>query len=75
MRKCRSWDALRDFATDHSACYRDFPPGVDHDKFSLGEHFGYCDDGTDGIVVKAGRRGNWIGGPGSDQDGTLLVPP
>lgn len=39
-RKCNDWDALRDFATDNSACYRDTPPGVDKDTFPLGAHFG-----------------------------------
>ncbi|KAF2103227.1 hypothetical protein NA57DRAFT_72206 [Rhizodiscina lignyota] len=58
-RKCKSWDALRDYATENSACYRDVPKGVDRDNFSLGEHFGYCDGGYDGVIVEADRRGNW----------------
>lgn len=39
-RKCNDWDALRDYATENSACYRDTPPGVDKDTFPLGAHFG-----------------------------------
>lgn len=57
-RKCNSWDALRDFATDHSACYRDTPKDRDPDHFALGEHFGYCDGGHDG-VREGERRGPW----------------
>jgi hypothetical protein len=39
-RKCNDWNALRDYATENSACYRDTPPGVDKDTFPLGAHFG-----------------------------------
>ncbi|ORY18125.1 hypothetical protein BCR34DRAFT_621516 [Clohesyomyces aquaticus] len=57
-RKCNSWDALRDYATDNSACYRDTPRDVDPTKFPLGAHFGYCDGGYDG--VREGKRaGPW----------------
>lgn len=57
-RKCNNWDALRQFATENSACYRDTPAGVNKDTFALGSHFGYCDGGYDG--VKDGeRRGPW----------------
>jgi hypothetical protein len=45
IRKCRDWDALRDFATANSACYRDSAKQI-----ILGDHFGYCDDGDDGII-------------------------
>lgn len=45
MHQCYSWDALRDFATQNSACYRD----TEHEVL-LGEHFGYCDNGVDGLV-------------------------
>lgn len=58
-RQCRDWDALRDYATENTACYRDIPDGVDPSTFPLGDHFGYCDDGTDGMIVDAERRGNW----------------
>ncbi|KAF2176462.1 hypothetical protein K469DRAFT_698429 [Zopfia rhizophila CBS 207.26] len=57
-RKCNSWKALRDFATDHSACYRDTPPDADKSTFSLGAHFGFCDGGYDGLV-QGERRGPW----------------
>lgn len=57
-RKCQDWDTLRQFATDHSACYRDTPPDVDKDTFPLGAHFGYCDGGYDGLVAGE-RRGPW----------------
>jgi hypothetical protein len=30
-RKCNDGNALRDYATENSACYRDTPPGVDKD--------------------------------------------
>jgi hypothetical protein len=39
-RQCNSWNSLRDFATDNSACYRETPPGVEEEDFSLAEHFG-----------------------------------
>ena len=45
MHQCNSWDALRDFATRNSACYRDTEHPV-----LLGEHFGYCDNGFDGLI-------------------------
>ncbi|KAK2742663.1 hypothetical protein FQN55_007782 [Onygenales sp. PD_40] len=57
-RKCNSWESLRQFATDHSACYRDTPLDVDPETFPLGAHFGYCDGGYDGLV-EGERRGNW----------------
>jgi hypothetical protein len=57
-RKCNNWDVLRDFATDNSACYRDTPLDVDPTKFALGEHFGYCDGGKDGMT-EGERRGPW----------------
>ena len=44
LHKCRSWDQLRDFATEHSACYKDSV-----DPVLLKEHFGFCDDGRDGL--------------------------
>ena len=44
LHKCRDWNALRDFATKHSACYRDSVKPI-----LLGEHFGHCDNGNDGV--------------------------
>ena len=46
MHQCRDWDALRDWATANTACYRDSVEGI-----PFGEHFGYCDDGKDGLGV------------------------
>ncbi|KAF2734831.1 hypothetical protein EJ04DRAFT_436316 [Polyplosphaeria fusca] len=57
-RKCNDWDALRDYASEHSACYRDTPPDVDPDTFPLGAHFGHCDGGYDGMK-EGERRGPW----------------
>ena len=45
LRKCRNWDELRDFATKHTACYRDSVEPI-----PLGEHFGYCDGGIDNVL-------------------------
>jgi hypothetical protein len=44
LHKCRNWDDLRNFATEHTACYRDTIEDV-----PLKEHFGFCDDGTDSL--------------------------
>ena len=44
--QCRSWDALRDYATENTACYRDTAHSV-----LLREHFGYCDGGVDGMLA------------------------
>jgi hypothetical protein len=44
FRQCRDWSMLRDWATEHTACYRD-----SHDPIPLEDHFGYCDGGNDGI--------------------------
>ncbi|EME83135.1 uncharacterized protein MYCFIDRAFT_46958 [Pseudocercospora fijiensis CIRAD86] len=41
---CRDWSALRDYATEHSACFRD---RVGQE--TLGQQFGHCDDGNDGL--------------------------
>ena len=44
-RMCRDWDALRQWATEHTACYRDSP-------WHSGEpRWGLCDDGIDGLPV------------------------
>lgn len=44
LHKCRDWNQLRDFATKHTACYKDSV-----DPVLLKEHFGFCDDGKDGL--------------------------
>lgn len=46
-RQCRSWDALREFATEHTACYWDdeIPEGEIRDRWEM------CDDGMDGLPV------------------------
>lgn len=44
LHKCRNWDQLHDFATKHTACYKDSV-----DPVLLKEHFGFCDDGRDGL--------------------------
>lgn len=41
---CRDWNALRDFASKHTACYKDSVHPI-----PLGDHFGFCDNGTDRI--------------------------
>ncbi|KAH8891091.1 hypothetical protein GQ53DRAFT_823729 [Thozetella sp. PMI_491] len=43
-RQCRDWSALRDWATAHTACYKDFYPGPGETRY------GHCDDGTDGVL-------------------------
>lgn len=45
FRKCRDWSALRDWATEHTACYRDSEKSI-----PLEDHFGHCDGGVDGIA-------------------------
>lgn len=44
LHKCKNWLQLRDFATKHTACYKDTVNDV-----LLKEHFGTCDDGDDGL--------------------------
>lgn len=46
LHRCRDWNELRDFATENTACYRDSVGDI-----PLGEHFGYCDDGADGLTT------------------------
>lgn len=41
---CNDWTALRDYATENSACFKD---RVGEE--TVGEQFGHCDDGTDGL--------------------------
>jgi hypothetical protein len=41
---CNDWTALRDYATENSACFKD---RVGDETAS--EQFGHCDDGTDGL--------------------------
>lgn len=45
---CNDWNALREYATDNSACFRD---RVGNE--TLAEQFGKCGDGSDGLVVDA----------------------
>ncbi|KAL4860739.1 hypothetical protein BDV12DRAFT_208887 [Aspergillus spectabilis] len=45
VHRCKNWSQLRDYATKHTACYRDSVGRI-----PLGEHFGFCDDGNDGVV-------------------------
>jgi len=45
VHKCKDWNALRDYATEKRACYRDTIADV-----PLGDHFGYCDSGEDGVL-------------------------
>ncbi|GME27015.1 cytochrome p450 [Neofusicoccum parvum] len=44
LHRCKSWAALRDYATANTACFRDGQPG-----WTLEDRFGHCDDGTDGL--------------------------
>jgi hypothetical protein len=46
VHQCRDWNALRDYATANTACFRDGEPGM-----SLEDQFGVCDDGTDGLEL------------------------
>jgi hypothetical protein len=41
---CNDWTALRDYATENSACFKD---RVGNE--TTREQFGHCDDGTDGL--------------------------
>ncbi|BCS28722.1 uncharacterized protein APUU_70292S [Aspergillus puulaauensis] len=45
MHQCKDWSQVREYATKNTACYRD---SVEH--IPLGEHFGFCDDGGDGVI-------------------------
>ncbi|KAL8650359.1 MAG: hypothetical protein Q9210_003864 [Variospora velana] len=45
-RKCRDWDRLRDWATEHSACVKDSAVAL-----PVEEYFGFCDDGVDGLIT------------------------
>ncbi|GAD93057.1 hypothetical protein TRV_04086 [Paecilomyces variotii No. 5] len=45
IHKCKDWNQLRDFATENTACYRDSAKAI-----PLGDHFGFCDDGNDGVI-------------------------
>ena len=44
MHRCRDWEQLRTFATENTACHRDSV-----EEIPLGEHFGFCDNGDDGV--------------------------
>ncbi|KAB8259680.1 hypothetical protein BDV32DRAFT_56085 [Aspergillus pseudonomiae] len=45
VHQCKPWAQLREYATKHTACYRDSV-----EKIPLGDHFGFCDDGDDGVI-------------------------
>lgn len=45
VRQCKNWTQLRQYATENTACYRDSVKRI-----PLGEHFGHCDNGDDGII-------------------------
>ena len=53
MHMCRDWEQLRQYATDHTACYRDTVNDV-----PLKDHFGFCDGGDDGVQLQVGSL-NW----------------
>ena len=44
-RMCRNWDALNQWATEHTACYHDFVPRKGETRW------GKCDGGQDGLPV------------------------
>jgi len=46
LHQCRDWNELREYATKHTACYRDTVEEV-----PLGDHFGFCDTGDDGVIT------------------------
>ncbi|KAL6706178.1 hypothetical protein ACN47E_006094 [Coniothyrium glycines] len=48
MHECKDWNALRNYATENTACFRDGQPGM-----SLEDRFNHCDDGTDGVEQTA----------------------
>ena len=50
-RLCRDWDALRDWATERTACYHDYEMQKDEDpgKEGWGMRLGKCDGGNDGL--------------------------
>ncbi|KAH6091097.1 hypothetical protein HBI40_166480 [Parastagonospora nodorum] len=51
MHQCKSWTALRNYATRNSACFRDGKPGM-----TLEDRFGVCDNGTDGLEEEVFAR-------------------
>ena len=44
---CRDWDALRTWATEHTACYHDYIPPAGETRW------GKCDGGQDGLPVNS----------------------
>ena len=46
LHRCKDWSELRDYATEHAACYKDTVEDV-----PLGNHFGFCDEGDDGVIA------------------------
>lgn len=45
LHQCRNWTELRNYATEQTACYKDTLEDV-----PLGDHFGFCDEGDDGVI-------------------------
>ena len=45
LHQCRNWTELREYAAKHTACYKDTVKDV-----PLGDHFGFCDEGDDGVI-------------------------
>ncbi|KAF2237621.1 hypothetical protein EV356DRAFT_510582 [Viridothelium virens] len=50
LHQCYDWNELREYATANTACYRDSIGDI-----PLGDHFGHCDDGIDGVEVLGGQ--------------------
>lgn len=51
IHKCKDWDALRDYATENSACFDG------NEEVSLLEQFGHCDHG-DGLIFGTPQKDN-----------------
>ena len=49
-RMCRSWSKLREWAGEHSACFRDIHSHEGRVPFE--DHFGTCKSGGDGLIVE-----------------------
>lgn len=43
VRVCKDWDALRQWATERTACYHDLETGPDERRWN------HCDGGVDGL--------------------------
>lgn len=46
-RLCKDWDALRDWATERTACYHDIE--LSPETQGWGDRLGHCDGGDDGL--------------------------